>query len=128
MERHRQGLGATVSSAVALVLSMTLTVVQAGQAHVVDATVESSGDTYRFDVTVRHGDEGWDHYADRWEVLTPEGEVIDERTLHHPHPNEQPFTRSLRGVEMPDGISRVRIRAHDSVHGYGGDEITLELP
>lgn len=116
------------SLAAALVLSMANTAVQAGEAHVVDATVESRGDTYRFDVTLRHGDEGWDHYADRWEVLTPEGEVIDERTLHHPHENEQPFTRSLRGVEVPDGTSRVRIRAHDSVHGYGGDEVTLELP
>ena len=24
--------------------------------------------SYRFDVTVAHGDEGWDHYADAWDV------------------------------------------------------------
>ncbi len=101
---------------------------QAGDANVIDATVAARGDGYRFDVTVRHGDEGWYHYANRWEVVTPDGKVIDERVLHHPHASEQPFTRSLRGVDIPDGISRVRLRAHDSVHGYGGTDMTVELP
>ena len=101
----------------------------AGKADVLDVSVEPEGDrTYRFSATVRHEDEGWDHYADRWEVLTPDGEVLDTRVLHHPHENEQPFTRSLGGVEIPAGISRVRIRAGDSVHGYGGREATVELP
>ncbi|MEQ9690720.1 MAG: hypothetical protein RLO48_13395, partial [Bauldia litoralis] len=41
----------------------------AGEADVIDvvATPESGG-TWRFDVTVRHDDAGWDHYADAWEV------------------------------------------------------------
>ncbi len=101
----------------------------AGEADVVDASVEPEGErTYRFSATVRHADDGWDHYADRWVVLTPDGEALDTRVLHHPHENEQPFTRSLGGVEIPEGISRVRIRARDSVHGYGGREGTVELP
>ena len=75
--------------------------------------------TWRFDVTVRHADEGWDHYADKWEVLTPEGEVLGERVLLHPHEHEQPFTRSLGGVTIPPGPHEVQVRAHDSVHGLG---------
>jgi hypothetical protein len=52
---------------------------------------------YRFSVTVRHADEGWDHYADRWEVLTSDGTLLATRTLYHPHVNEQPFhPRALR--------------------------------
>jgi len=32
---------------------------------------------YRFEVTVRHTDEGWDHYADAWQVLEAEtGQVL----------------------------------------------------
>lgn len=84
----------------------------------VEARPEAAG-TWRFDVTVRHGDEGWDHYADKWVVLTPDGQVLGERVLLHPHEDEQPFTRSLGGVAIPAELGRVTIRAHDSLHGWG---------
>lgn len=100
----------------------------AGEADVVAVEVTASGDTYRFDVTVNHADEGWDHYADAWEVLAEDGSVLATRVLHHPHVEEQPFTRSLGSVSIPEGILRVRIRAHDSVHGHGGLEKQVELP
>ncbi len=101
----------------------------AGEADVVKATAQmESGGTWRFRVTVRHADEGWDHYADRWDVLAPDGSVLGVRTLLHPHVEEQPFTRMLGGVAIPEGIDRVTLRARDSVHGYGGETITVELP
>lgn len=81
-----------------------------------------------FSVTLRHNDEGWDHYADRWEILDEAGNIIATRVLAHPHVNEQPFTRSLKGVKVPAGIERVLIRAHDSVHGYGSQVVELTLP
>ena len=100
----------------------------AGEAHVIDARAIPEGDgRYRVEVTVRHDDTGWDHYVDRWEVLNATGEVLGTRVLHHPHVDEQPFTRSLSGVSIPAGTERVRIRARDSVHGFGGDVITLRL-
>lgn len=105
----------------------------AGEVDVVDAkaalTRESDGKGFwRFDVTLRHADEGWDHYADAWEVLDPSGAVLGVRTLFHPHVEEQPFTRSLTGVEIPRDVKRVTVRAHDKVHGYGGVELELTLP
>ena len=100
---------------------------RAGEADVVDANATRTGETWRFDVTVRHDDTGWDHYADKWDVLAPGGAVLGTRVLLHPHENEQPFTRSLTGIELSDGIDTVIIRAHDSVDGYGGLEHTLEL-
>jgi len=101
----------------------------AGTADVLAVQVHRQGSgSYRFRVTVRHADEGWDHYADRWEVVGPGGEVLATRTLHHPHVDEQPFTRSLSGVRVPEGVDRVTVRAHDSVHGLGGDEKTVEIP
>jgi hypothetical protein len=103
--------------------------VMAGQAAVVDVKVQQSFDhSYQFEVSVRHDDEGWNHYADRWEVLAPDGTVLATRVLLHPHVDEQPFTRSLSGVSIPEGISTVTIRAHDLVHGYGGKTMTVELP
>ena len=101
----------------------------AGEADVVDVEVTKQGEgRFRFDVTVRHADEGWDHYADRWEVLGPDGAALGVRELAHPHVNEQPFTRSLTGVAIPADVGEVRVRARDSVHGYGGEEKTVAVP
>jgi len=101
----------------------------AGEADVVGAKASKSSDgTWTFDVTVAHADEGWDHYANRWDVVAPDGTVLGTRTLHHPHETEQPFTRSLRGVSVPEGVVSVLIRANDSVHGTGGKEFSVELP
>jgi hypothetical protein len=99
----------------------------AGPADVVSASVACSGATCDFDVTVRHDDQGWDHYANAWQVVAPDGSVLATRVLRHPHVDEQPFTRGLRGVVIPPGIERVRLRARDSRHGFGGEEIELSL-
>ena len=100
----------------------------AGQAEIVDVKVTNSQGSYRFDVTLRHDDAGWDHYADGWEVLSPSGDVLGKRVLAHPHVDEQPFTRSLSGVKIPQEISSVSIRAHDSVHGYNKQVYEVQLP
>lgn len=101
----------------------------AGEADVIDvkATLEPAG-TYAFDVTVRHADAGWAHYADRWEVTGSDGAVYGARILAHPHDNEQPFTRSQGGIAIPAETKKVIIRAHDLVHGFGGKEMMVELP
>ncbi len=100
----------------------------AGEADVVGVKAHGGGGTYGFDVAVRHADTGWKHYADKWDVLDPDGKVLGTRVLVHPHETEQPFTRGMSGVRVPAGIKRVTLRAHDSVHGYGGKTITVELP
>lgn len=101
----------------------------AGEADVVGVKVTpEGGGLYRFDVTVRHADTGWDHYADKWEVIGPGGEVLGTRELAHPHENEQPFTRSLAGVRIPEGVTKVTVRAHDSVDAYGGAEMMASVP
>ena len=107
---------------------LSLTQVFAGEADVVqvDARLQGAG-TWRFDVTVRHADEGWDHYADKWVVEGADGTVYGERVLAHPHENEQPFTRSQSGIEIPDDVASVTVRAHDKVHAFGGAEIVVDL-
>lgn len=100
----------------------------AGEADIIKVKVDKSGSTYRFSVTVKHADEGWQHYANKWDVVSLDGQVLATRILHHPHVSEQPFTRSLSGVAVDSRIDSVIIRAHDLVHGYGGKEMTVELP
>ena len=101
----------------------------AGEADIVavEITRQESG-RFEFSVAVRHADAGWEHYADKWDVVAPDGTVLGTRTLWHPHESEQPFTRSLSGVRVPPGIDAVTVRAHDKVHGYGGVERRVPLP
>ena len=99
----------------------------AGVTDVVKVKVQCTH-TCTFTVTLKHDDSGWDHYADKWEVLAPDGSVLGSRVLYHPHVNEQPFTRSLSGVKIPQGITSVTIRGKDSVHGFGGIEKQVKLP
>ena len=99
-----------------------------GCAHVIDATAEYGNGSWTVAATVESADTGWDKYADAWQVRGPDGEVLGERVLAHPHENEQPFTRSLGGVSIPDGVESVTIAARDSVLGFCGDVFVLELP
>ena len=101
---------------------------ETGEADVIAVKAQKSGDSYRFDVTVRHADTGWDHYADKWDVVASDGTILGTRVLYHPHVEEQPLTRSLSGVKIPTGVKQVIVRAHDKVHLYGGKEFVVELP
>lgn len=115
-------------------VAATAVLIAAGAAHAGPANVVAvrvtpePGGTWCFWVTVRHDDEGWEHYADRFEILAPGGKVLDTRILMHPHVSEQPFTRQLTGVHLPAGIGTVTVRAHDKVHGYGGGTVSIAVP
>ncbi len=61
----------------------------AGNADVLHVrAVEGAGGDWTFHVTVQHPDTGWDDYADGWDVVTPDGTVLQ------PDP-DSPFTRLL---------------------------------
>ena len=101
----------------------------AGEADVVGVKVHKTRPgVFRFDVTVRHADTGWDHYADKWDIVSADGKVLGTRVLLHPHENEQPFTRSLGNVRISPAIKSVVVRAHDKPHGYGGQTKTVNVP
>ncbi len=83
---------------------------------------------WQFSVTLQHGDTGWDHYADRWDILAEDGTVLATRTLRHPHVNEQPFTRSLHQVVLPDGTRRVFVRAKCTKSEISAPAVAVDIP
>ena len=97
-------------------------------AHVVSAELTRTGDGYRVTVTVRSNETGLEKYADAWEVRTTAGDVLGTRVLLHPHVDEQPFTRSLDGMDVPAGLSEVVIAVRDSVVGFCGETMTIAVP
>jgi len=86
--------------------------------------VEVSGDTgaYSFSVTVASPDTGCEQYADWWEVVTLEGELVYRRMSLHSHVTEQPFTRS-GGPATIGADDEVVVRAHTNTGGYGGQTL-----
>ena len=86
----------------------------------VTATEVTTGDpgAYTFSVTIQSQETGCDQYANWWEVVSEEGDLIYRRILAHSHVDEQPFSRTGGPVAIqPD--QPVIVRAHMDPQGYG---------
>ena len=93
-----------------------------GSANVIAVAVSGDANAYNFDVTLETTDVDCSHFADWWEVLTPDGELLYRRILAHPHTeglSGNPFTRSGGPVEIP-ADQEVVVRAHLNDLGYVG--------
>ena len=97
------------------------------QAEIKNVTLQYHDTSWTFNVTLQHADTGWKHYADGWRIVDGKGNVLGNRTLYHPHVNEQPFTRSLSSVKIPAGTTIIFVEAHDKVHGWNKDRVRIDL-
>ena len=91
-------------------------------ADVTAVTTSGADGRYTFNVTIRSTETGCDQYADWWEVLNADGELLARRVLTHSHVAENPFTRS--GPVTVDADTLVWVRAHMNHSGYGGMAMT----
>ena len=92
------------------------------RADVISVTASGQSHLYQFSVEISSPDTGCEQYADWWEVLDENGNLIYRRILLHSHVNEQPFTRSGGPIDVgPDTV--VIIRAHMNQAGYGGSSL-----
>ncbi len=108
-----------------LIASLTA---QANEVEIIDVKAHQSSDkTWTFAVTLKHADEGWDHYANEWQVIAPDNKILTSRTLYHPHVNEQPFTRNTSSVKIPTSMETVRVIAKDTVHGLAKTAMQVNL-
>ena len=95
---------------------------------VVDAELESSGGgEYALSVTISSPYDSPRRYADGWRVLSPDGEVLGRHELMHDHADEQPFTRTQTGLEIPEGVGRITVEGRDLENGYGGQTVTVPV-
>jgi len=86
-------------------------------AEVLEVKTTGKNNSYTFAVTIRSHDTGCDRYADWWEVITPEGELLYRRVLLHSHVDEQPFSRTGGKIDITPE-QEVIVRMHMSDSGY----------
>lgn len=110
-----------------IAIALSVSPALADYATVQHVAVSKSGGAFTFNVTVSHTDKGWEDYADIWRIKDMSGKVLGERKLAHPHVNEQPFTRSLSGVKIPDDVDSVLVEVHDTVNGWSPQPKTVKL-
>jgi hypothetical protein len=81
------------------------------EANVLDVTFEHRGEgIFLFEVTLVHDDEGeTPNFADSWQVE-----------------DLQPFARS-ETISIPQDVTEVIVRAHDMLHGHGGQSMRVDL-
>ncbi len=111
----------------AAITAFTAVPVLADSPLVEDVQMEKTGMGWRVSVTLSHADTGWDHFADSWRIEDAEGKVIAVRKLMHPHVEEQPFTRSLSSVMLPDGTREIYVRAHCSKGGWHDETTKVKI-
>ena len=90
-----------------------------GRAEIVSVTAAGNAGAYTFSVGISSPDTGCAQYADWWEVVRPDGELVYRRILLHSHVGEQPFVRSGGPVAVA-AADVVWVRAHMHPGGYGG--------
>ncbi len=111
-----------------LVISLSVsTSVFANDVEIVKVVLTKQTGTWRADVTLKHADEGWKHYADGWRLVDADGNEIGMRTLYHPHVKEQPFTRSLRDFQIPAKTKILFVEARDLKHGWSANKVRIDM-
>ena len=108
-------------------LAVLPSMARADPAEIVGAEARADPSGWTVAVTLRHGDTGWEDYADGWRLVSRDGDVLATRALAHPHVDEQPFTRSLSGLDLPQGEA-VFVESSTSVTSWSGARFRLPIP
>ncbi len=95
---------------------------------VLEVELTPSDDTWSVAATISSPYDSPDRYADAFRVLAADGTELGVRELTHDHASEQPFTRSLDDVGIPDDVDEVTVEGRDQANGWGGDTVTVAVP
>ncbi len=74
--------------------------------------------SYRLLVTINSPDTGCNQYANWWEAVDEDGNLLYRRILAHSHINEQPFTRDGGPISVNETDQVITVRVHMSSQGY----------
>jgi len=95
---------------------------------IINAEVTVTKGGYSFSVTLSSPYDTPERYADAYRIMDKAGNIYGIRKLLHDHGYEQPFTRNLSRIEIPESVTSVIIEGRDKQYGWGGETYTLDLP
>ncbi len=100
----------------------------AQKADVIEAKVKKSfGGKYVAYVKIDHKDEGYEHFADRWEIFDQNGKRLTIRIIFSPTTEKETIESYLYGFAVPEGTKKLIFKAHCNKDGWGGKEYVLNL-
>lgn len=94
---------------------------------VVAAEVLGEDGIFSFEVTLSSPYDSADRHTDAFRVIGDDGVVYGLREMAFQHTGEQVYSRTLHGVEIPEGVTEVTIEGRDSTYGWGGEVATLAI-
>jgi hypothetical protein len=106
---------------------LPLRAVQAADVQIRFAELNFYGGAWQAEVTLQHEDTGWKNYADAWRLVDGKGRILATRVLWHPHVDEQPFTRGLDDIHIPEGTRVIFVEAHGKVEGWSKQRLRIDL-
>ncbi len=93
------------------------------------AELQDNGDgTFDLAATVSSPYDTPERYADAFRALDADGTVLGIRELTHDHAGEQPFTRTLNGLEIPEDVETITVEGRDLANGWGGASVQVTVP
>lgn len=94
---------------------------------VIGAELIQRGDSWTVSATLSSPYDSAERYADGFRVLDDHLQVLGVRTLWHDHANEQPFTRSLTGLVISEGVRFLWVQGRDQAFGWGGQVVRIRV-
>lgn len=108
-------------------VSMAVAPVCAEPVEVVDVAFKQVGKSWEVRVRLHHEDEGWDHYADGWRILSESGEVLANGALREPNLGPASYMITLPTVMLPSFHRVVIVEAHESRLGWSPHRVRVDL-
>jgi uncharacterized protein (DUF2126 family) len=111
----------------ALILSTTVRAEEQKHPNVLEVKLVERTSGWTVSATLSSPYDTPQRYADAFRVLSESGEELGVRVLLHDHAYEQPFTRSLSGVNIPEGTTAILVQGRDQTYGWGGQVVRFNL-
>lgn len=95
---------------------------------------QATNGTWTLEVTIEYDNPTAEAYADGWDIITPAGQVIKKdvtdpytQILEPPRNGEQRLTHTETGITIPVDVKQFFVRVHDSVNGWSGRMVFVDL-
>lgn len=89
--------------------------------------LEPTSATWTVHVTLRHDDEGYDHYVNGWRIVDAKKNVLASQEIYHPHNKKKSFTDNKSNITIPKDAKIIFLEAQAKPHGWGKQRVRIDM-